>query len=175
MEELMAEVQGVRGSAVSDARELAKEMVAMSQRPQGEDGGKVAERLTEKASESVLGNIEGQQVAVRFFEFIDAVEEMKAEIASDAVVLVPLEDWWTEVGLPCHAYYWMPQNGKRMLFVRPGGKLRLESLDRFQNSGVPTLAVDPTDFEAFRKMRNLVQSLGYQPRQGAAKYLTPAA
>jgi hypothetical protein len=47
MEELMAEVQGVRGSAVSDARELAKEMVAMSQRPQGEDGGKVAERMME--------------------------------------------------------------------------------------------------------------------------------
>lgn len=127
------------------------------------------ERLVQNASNRVQGKLAERELIIVHFESVEWTEEMISLQESEMVTLVPLEAWWTELSLPCHAYLWMPTNKRRVLYVRPGQTLRAEAFERFASKGQFLLAVDPADYEQFRRWRNLIRSL--RRENGAARKL----
>lgn len=66
---------------------------------------------------------------------------------------IPIEEWWLEKPLPCHAYIHLEKNDKYLLFVRTGDKIRPEAFLRFRENYFSHLVIDKSDKELYLTYR----------------------
>lgn len=114
--------------------------------------------LMKNSDEIVTGMIGDCEMLLAYFknrpEEREKVDE-KFEVAGE-LSLVPMEEWWTRMPMPVHAYVWLQRNGKRILYVRPGHLLRKKSFDRFVQKGFMSMGIDTVDLETYKKIREIV-------------------
>lgn len=111
--------------------------------------------LKERSDEVVEGRLGDMEMVLLYFRNRDDVAEPVTRLADDKC-LIPIEEWWCRLPLPCHTYVWLERNNKRILYVRPGDCLRPESFERFRRKGLQHLMVEATDFPHYRRIREMV-------------------
>lgn len=113
--------------------------------------------LSSNADRVIQGTMDGCELLVAFFG-----HPTEAPAASDTKLgngawLVPVEEWWTQLPLPCQAFVWMEKNQRHVLYIKTGARLRGESLTRFRAKGFMFLSVSQNDYENFKKIRELAR------------------
>lgn len=108
------------------------------------------------SDEVISGKLGGWEMVLLYFRNRKEVAEPEAQILREDV-LIPVEEWWTSLPLPCSAYVWLQLNGRKVLYVRSGDRLRVESFDRFKVKGHSHLAVSASDFDHYLKIREIVR------------------
>lgn len=111
--------------------------------------------LKSRSDEVIEGTLGDMDMILLYFRNRNDVAEPATKI-SDRNCLVPMEEWWCRLPLPCHTYVWLERNNKRILYVRPGDCMRVESFERFRRKGLEHLMVDANDFPHYRKIREMV-------------------
>ena len=114
-------------------------------------------RLKNEADHVTSGTISGSGVVVAFIENLPQDFSMQEQPQGENQWLVPIEDWWSEIALPCEVKLWLEQNQRTVLYVRTGRKILNESVNRLKKAGVSQLCVPTESIQKFRDFRDLIQ------------------
>lgn len=68
---------------------------------------------------------------------------------------VPVEDWFAEQNLVFNLYLWLERSQKKVLYVKSGRSLQLESLHRFKNKGLKSMLISEEDKDLYQVLRFL--------------------
>lgn len=114
------------------------------------------QELMSRSDEIIAGQVDGCEMVLAYFrDPVANYVEPEVKVSGENF-LVPVEEWWTRLPLPCHAYYWMEKNKKRLLYIRPGDRLREETFERLTSRGASHMAIEANDLEAYSKIREII-------------------
>ncbi|MBX3032401.1 MAG: hypothetical protein KF865_00625 [Bdellovibrionaceae bacterium] len=117
--------------------------------------GDFFEKLRERSDEVVDGRVGDREMILLYYRNRQQIEEADTRVVNENF-LVPVEDWWVDLPLPVHTYVWLEKNKRRVLYVRPGDRLRPEALSRLKSRGIGHLAIDPADLIQYQRIREMV-------------------
>ncbi len=126
------------------------------------------DELKSRADEALVGQLKGSEVCVLYFGDRAPVAEVSAKEVTEGTFIVPMEEWWTYIALPCPAYLWLGLNERRILFVRAGQQMRIEAFDRLRARGYEILAVDGSRLTYYRQIREMVRVAIEKPKVSAS-------
>lgn len=112
------------------------------------------EEIRDRSDEVVSGKLGDHEMILLYFRNREEIKTPETR-PLPAEILVPVEEWWTRLPLPCSAYVWLELNDRKILYVRSGDRLRDESLERFRRKGCTHLAVEVDDFEHYLRIREI--------------------
>lgn len=126
--------------------------------------------LSSNADRVIQGTMDGCELLVAFFGHPTAAPAEGDTRLENGSWLVPVEEWWTQLPLPCQAFVWMEKNQRHVLYINSGARMRSESLTRFRTKGFMFLSVANGDYESFKKIRELARLV---PAGGASAASEP--
>jgi hypothetical protein len=112
--------------------------------------------LRENSELSVSGEMQGLEMVALYFNNLSESNLQKEFSFNEQLALVPVEDWWMKLPLPCNTYIWLNKSGRKILYVRASARMSEQSYDRFQKKGVSHLSISLEDVPQFQGWRELI-------------------